>query len=210
MYVAKNETLYKFWTPTISGTSVNPTGALPTFKVYNEFGAIYSGSVTNIYNISGVFGVTIPTTGAAFGTGNFYNVSAAATFSGVYFDNIITRFYVGTSRLISFSGYNRDVYHGEFDFCTKDASGLDRYSFMWYKNDGLANTGATTLNVFETTGSSSAYLSASMVPKGSGIFIYDTTTNRLATGVQYFINFSANIDGASRLHRIPFSRDSNV
>lgn len=208
MYVRKGETFYTFWTPELFGRSPRPTGALPRFVVFNDTTPIYSGSTTHGYGISGIFGISIPTTGALFTTGAFYNVSAEATLSGQYRTNIVSQFYLGSYRSNGFSGYNSDVYHADVNFCKFQQSGLDRYSCFWFRN-GSPITGATSIEVFYANGYTPFLPLANMQLRGSGIFIYDSSL-LAASGDSYIVDFIANLGGATRRWRVPISRDYSV
>lgn len=211
MYVRKNETFYTFWTPSISGTSPRPTGALPRFVVFNDTTPIYSGSTTHGYGISGVFGISIPTTGSLFVTGVFYNVSAEATLSGQYKTNIISQFYIGNYRKNNLSGYNQNIYYPEFSLVRYELSGLDRYTAVWFKNTQKVLPSVVTFTVRGATGNT-IILNQVMSQVPTGIFLYNASGNfRIGTGESYLVDISAtNLDNATRSWRLPISRDYNI
>lgn len=209
MYVRKNETLYTLWTPDISGTSPRPTGALPRFVVFNDTIPIYSGAVTHGFGISGVFGVSIPTTGALFVTGAFYNVSAEATLSGFYKTDIISRFYIGSYRTNGYTGYNESVYYTDFNFCSNNLSGYDKYTAIWFKNDNMVQPSITFMTIRDYTGG--APINSQIMNSIDGIFSYNITGSlRLNTGERYVCELQTNYDNGTRRARIPFSRDYNL
>lgn len=210
MYVSKGETFYTLWTPSLSGTSPRPTGALPRFVVFNDTIPIYSGSTTHGYGISGVFGVSFPTTGDLFVAGAFYNVSSEATLSGKYYTNVISQFYLGNSRFNAFSGYNDDAYHADFILCRNENLGLDRYAAVFFKNDQMAYPSTASFTVTGISGPN-IILNQVMTQVPTGIFYYNASGSfRIGTGEVYTATATALIDGINRRWRIPISRDYNI
>jgi len=209
MYVAKGETFTTLWTPSLSGTTPRPTGALPRYVVFNDTTPIYSGSVTHPYSISGVYRISVSTTGSLFVTGAYYNISSEARLSGHYKTDVVGQFYLGAARNRNLSGINSNVYYADLHF-NRTNSGVDKYSVIWFKNTQLVPITSGSLYVYNQTGLPIINAQLLTINPLTGLYYHNTTGVILNSGERYVAQTYGIIDGVQRSWRVPISRDYNV
>lgn len=104
-----------------------------------------------------------------------------------------------------------DTYQMYIDMIVDDASGVDRWAAVFYKNGGLITSGITsvTLTVVNAVTESNLLNGVSMTQIAStGRFRYWASSNRVVEGTAYIATVAATIDSSSRSWSIPIGRDS--
>lgn len=104
-----------------------------------------------------------------------------------------------------------DTYQAKVWLFDDNASSVDRYAVVWFKNSQPILTGVTsvTIQVIKATDGTDLVATASMTQIGStGLFKYNETVNRIVAGAVYYIKVQATIDSATRTFIQQVGRDT--